>query len=441
MPKPFSYNILVTLDRNYLKVLHVMLHSLSQSDPEGEFTVYAVHNSLTEQDLQRLHDLFPRIHPVSVRVPEEMLAGAPVSDRYPTEMYYRLFAAHYLPQQLDRILYLDPDLVVLNSLRKLYGIDFDGNLFAAASHIESRAFQDFNRLRLNMPEQTSYINSGVMMMNLKLLRGEPTQKIIDYINEHKNALLLPDQDVLNALYAGRIIELDPMIYNLGEKYLYFKNMKLPREERYDLEWVRRNTAIVHYYGRNKPWKEAYLGVLGVFYHHFAREVAELEQKLPPEQIPMRRAERKVSDTDKIRAIISACDCCRLGLSDDGRVYIVPMSFGFTEQDGRFTFYFHSAQEGRKIRLLAQNGCAAFELDCGRELMPASTACGHSARYQSVTGFGKVTFFTQPEEKRQALLAIMRQNTGREDWDIPEAALESVCVFSLKADEISCKEHR
>ena len=205
MPNPFSYNILVTLDRNYLPVLRVMLHSLSQSDPEGEFTVYAVHNSLTEQDLQRLHTLFPRVHPVSVKVPEGMLAGAPVSDRYPTEMYYRLFAAHYLPQQLDRILYLDPDLVVLNSLRKLYEIDFGDNLFAAASHIESRAFRDLNRLRLNLPEQTSYINSGVMMMNLKLLRNESTQEIIDYINEHKNALLLPDQDVLNALYAGRII--------------------------------------------------------------------------------------------------------------------------------------------------------------------------------------------------------------------------------------------
>ena len=100
MPNPFSYNILVTLDRNYLPVLRVMLHSLAQSDPEGEFTVYAVHNSLTEQDLQRLHALFPRVHPVSVKVPEGLLAGAPVSDRYPTEMYYRLFWAKPLCRSL-----------------------------------------------------------------------------------------------------------------------------------------------------------------------------------------------------------------------------------------------------------------------------------------------------------------------------------------------------
>ena len=278
MPNPFSYDILVTLDRNYLPVLRVMLHSLAQSDPEGEFTVYAVHNSLTEQDLQRLHTLFPRVHPVSVKVPEGLLAGAPVSDRYPTEMYYRLFAAHYLPQQLDRILYLDPDLVVLNSLRKLYEIDFGDNLFAAASHIESRAFRDLNRLRLNLPEQTSYINSGVMMMNLKLLRNESTQEIIDYINEHKNALLLPDQDVLNALYADRTVPLDPLVYNLGEKYLRLKNLHLPPAEKLTLDWVRSNTAIVHYYGRNKPWKEHYRGSLGIFYHEWEQQLQQLTGK-------------------------------------------------------------------------------------------------------------------------------------------------------------------
>lgn len=440
MSQPFSYNILVTLDRNYLKVLRVMLCSLSESDPQGEFTLYVVHNSLTDADLARLHTLFPRITPVSVKVPQGLLEGAPVSDRYPTEMYYRLFAAHYLPQDLDRILYLDPDLVVLNSLRKLYTIDFGQNLFAAASHVESRAFQDFNRLRLNMPERTSYINSGVMMMNLKLLRDESTQKIIDFISEHKNALLLPDQDVLNALYAGRIIELDPMIYNLGDKYLYFKNIKLPREERHDLEWVRCNTAVVHFYGRNKPWKENYLGVLGIFYHHFARQLEEIEHTIPPEATPMRRKELAVTDPQQICSILSSCDCCRLGLSDEGRVYIVPMNFGFTQQDGRFRLYFHSAKEGRKVRLLTQNECAAFELDCNHQQKTASSACENTTCYQSITGFGRVHFLTQLEEKRQGLLYILRQTTGQTDWEIPDEALHSVCVFVLEADELSCKQH-
>lgn len=274
----FPYHILVTLDRNYLKVLSVMLYSLSQSDPEGVYTVYVVNNTLTEEDFASLSALLPRTELVNVQVPEDLLQNALVSDRYPTEMYYRLFAARYLPQQLERILYLDPDLVVLHSLRSLYQIDFDGKLFAAASHIESRTFRELNRRRLHLSEHAKYLNSGVMMMNLALLRKESPQTIIDYIQSHKATLLLPDQDVLNALYADRTVPLDPLVYNLGEKYLRLKNLHLPPAEKLTLDWVRSNTAIVHYYGRNKPWKEHYRGSLGIFYHEWEQQLQQLTGK-------------------------------------------------------------------------------------------------------------------------------------------------------------------
>ena len=274
----FPYHILVTLDRNYLKVLSVMLYSLSQSDPEGVYTVYVVNNTLTEEDFASLSALLPRTELVNVQVPEDLLQNAPVSDRYPTEMYSRLFAARYLPQQLERILYLDPDLVVLHSLRSLYQIDFDGKLFAAASHIESRTFRELNRRRLHLSEHAKYLNSGVMMMNLALLRKESPQTILDYIQSHKATLLLPDQDVLNALYADRTVPLDPLVYNLGEKYLRLKNLHLPPAEKLTLDWVRSNTAIVHYYGRNKPWKEHYRGSLGIFYHEWEQQLQQLTGK-------------------------------------------------------------------------------------------------------------------------------------------------------------------
>ena len=276
MSQMFRYNVLVTLDRNYLKVLRTMLYSLSQSDSTGIFTVYVAHNSLTEDDFAALQAVLPRTELIDVPLSEEMFQDAPISDRYPKEMYYRLFAAQYLPQELDRILYLDPDLVVINSLRSLYEIDFGDNLFAAASHIESRTFKNFNRRRLHLSEQARYINSGVMMMNLSLLRTQQDpQQIYQFIEEHKNTLLLPDQDVVNALYADRTIFPDPLIYNLGEKYLRLKNLHLPKEEKLGIDWVRQHTAIIHYYGRNKPWKEGYHGKLGVFYDFFTRELDNL----------------------------------------------------------------------------------------------------------------------------------------------------------------------
>ncbi|RAZ95235.1 pyridoxamine 5'-phosphate oxidase family protein, partial [Klebsiella oxytoca] len=61
---------------------------------------------------------------------------------------------------------------------------------------------------------------------------------------------------------------------------------------------------------------------------------------------MRRTDREVTDPVKIREIITSCDCCRLGFCDGERAYVVPLDFGFEERDGRYTFYFHGAKEGR-----------------------------------------------------------------------------------------------
>ena len=83
-----------------------------------------------------------------------------------------------------------------------------------------------------------------MMMNLALLRKESPQTIIDYIQSHKATLLLPDQDVLNALYADRTVPLDPLVYNLGEKYLRLKNLHLPPAEKLTLDC--RNSCTARY---------------------------------------------------------------------------------------------------------------------------------------------------------------------------------------------------
>lgn len=76
---------------------------------------------------------------------------------------------------------------------------------------------------------------------------------------------------------------------------------------------------------------------------------------------MRRNDREITDREKIREIIQKCYCCRLGFNDAGKVYIVPLSFGYEEIGDRRVFYFHGATEGRKIELIRKTHYAAFEL--------------------------------------------------------------------------------
>ena len=258
-----TMNILVTLDENYIPCLNVMLVSLLRSNPDAHFNVYLLHSSVREQALTKTrHILGDRGPLTAIQVSDAELENAPTTSRYPVEIYYRIFAARYLPQQLDRVLYLDPDLIVNKSLRELYVMPMRDYYFAAASHT-GPVLRKLNEVRLDMEEETPYINSGVMLMNLALLRKEQClEDVFEFIEKKKSVLFLPDQDIISSLYGSRIFPLDTFRYNMTE-ILYQRYAAF--EKRINLDWVRKNSVIIHYCGRNKPWKESYIGKLGVFY--------------------------------------------------------------------------------------------------------------------------------------------------------------------------------
>lgn len=265
-------NVLLTFNRGYLKQVTVMLKSLLHANPDDQFDVYVMNTGLTESDYSYIqqniqHLNGERLQLIDVKVHVDALKDAPITKRYPKEMYFRIFAARFLPTHLERILYLDPDLVVINPLVGLYTTDFNGCFFVAASHVR-RSLQKINEIRLRMEEPGPYINSGVMMINLDALRKEQRlEKVYQYINKHKNILILPDQDVISALYGRRIRLVDPFVYNMTERQLFFHK---PRYPWLSLSWVRKNSVIIHYCGRNKPWNEQYFGKLNTFYRHAER---------------------------------------------------------------------------------------------------------------------------------------------------------------------------
>ena len=143
-----------------------------------------------------------------MEVPADLFADAPVARYWTRAMYYRLLAAELLPRSLDRGLYLDPDILVINPVRALYDTDLEGDLMAAATHTGLLAgiTDPVNRLRLENYEAEAYYNSGVLVMDLSAMRREVRPgDIFDYAREHADILLLPDQDVLNGLYGGQIL--------------------------------------------------------------------------------------------------------------------------------------------------------------------------------------------------------------------------------------------
>lgn len=281
-----SISILVSLDQNYLPQLQVLLTSLDRNNSGERFELYLMHSGIPEQALapvarQCLELSYP-FHPILVG--EQLFADAPTTKQYPKEMYYRLLAGHFLPQQLTRILYLDPDILVINPLRPLWETNLDGKLFAAAAHTgKTELANNVNRLRLGTKHD--YYNSGVLLINLEACRKQITpEELFQYVEEHGKEMLLPDQDILNALYGDRILPLDDAVWNYDARN--YNTYRLASSGQYNLDWVMGHTAILHFCGKAKPWKPGYLYRFGVLYLHYAQMTRRALEARPGEpQIP------------------------------------------------------------------------------------------------------------------------------------------------------------
>ena len=129
------------------------------------------------------------------------------------------------------------------------------DLFAAANHVSLGSFatNEVNKIRLGT--DTDYFNSGVLLIDLARCRQEVDPKqVFAYVEKHQAELFLPDQDVLNALYGARILPLEDLIWNYDPRN--YSEYKLHSRGKADTRWVIQNTAVLHFCGRDKPWKKA-----------------------------------------------------------------------------------------------------------------------------------------------------------------------------------------
>ena len=114
-------NLLFSIDDHYTTQLATVLLSIKVSTPAQRFEVYVIQKQPLQNGdqlaafCQRLGMTY---HPVMVK--NEMFKDAPVTDRYPTTIYYRLLAHKLLPTDLHKILYLDADVLCINDLAQLY---------------------------------------------------------------------------------------------------------------------------------------------------------------------------------------------------------------------------------------------------------------------------------------------------------------------------------
>lgn len=211
------------------------------SDPDAE---RKLRNSLSEDRLSLT------MHHVS----DSRLKDFFVDKFMSKECYLRIFAPEVLSPDLGRVLYLDCDLVVLDDLRPLWGTPLGGKAVGAAPdypRVPSVISPD-RRRRLGIPLDQTYVNSGVLLIDLVRWRQLGlTRKVLDYVERMGSELEFYDQDAINAVLSDELYLLDCR-WNLQARMYACGRRAFPLEFEATRE-ARRRPAVLHYTGSEKPW--------------------------------------------------------------------------------------------------------------------------------------------------------------------------------------------
>ena len=170
----------------------------------------------------------------------------------------RLLMGRLLPEEFERVLYLDGDTIVIGDLEPLWETDLGGCVMGACA--EPTANRE-RKKELGL-EGKPYYNSGVLLVDLKRWREEKAaEKVLAFYRERGGKLFAPDQDALNGGLAGEIMTLPPKynFYNIYWYYPYETLVKIYQPAEYMGEEEFRESAekpvVVHFLGEDRPWRK------------------------------------------------------------------------------------------------------------------------------------------------------------------------------------------
>lgn len=240
-----------------LRYLAALVHSIVEnfSRPES-LTFHVLHFYLTAEDLEPLHQSLEYL-PCSVQYYAlDDIAGEALSK--PCFGYWgRVWVPRVLDDSIDRVLYLDCDMICHRDLSCLWALDLGENFVAAVLDPGTRTLGVSQSLAESAPEygydfpsDGNYFNSGLLFMNLRAWRDERVletlERKFDYRPQRFN-----DQDALNLLFQGRVVYVSPE-WNLVESIYLYEEWDFALYESYGSPVHYMQPRLRHYSGEMKP---------------------------------------------------------------------------------------------------------------------------------------------------------------------------------------------
>lgn len=239
--------IFFTIDDGYAPFLAVALNSaIKNASANRRYKAIVLHQDLNETNAAKLRSLETENFKIEL-IPmkanfealDDRMSNRLRCDYFTLTIYFRLFIPAMFPQY-DKGIYIDSDVVLTDDIAKLYDIDIASNFIGAcadASIADTPPLVAYTENAVGIPKG-EYINSGVLLMNLKKLRDCDLEgHFLNLLNTYHFDSIAPDQDYLNAMCSGNI-------YYLDEAWDAMPNDAKPPLEK---------TSLIHYNLFSKPW--------------------------------------------------------------------------------------------------------------------------------------------------------------------------------------------
>lgn len=243
-------------DDNYIIPTGVLIHSIELIHRDLEINYYVISQSLSEKSKDSLRNCLIKSNSNInfIFVNSDILSSCPVrlGDHITLAAYYKILFPTVLPHNLDKILYLDCDILCTDSLLELWNTDISN--YSAGVVIDIYG-SDIRRLnRLDLPFKHQYFNSGVMLINLDYWRKHNLQNLtLQYIENNIEKCIAHDQDALNKILSDTSLYLHPRYNFQLDFWQNPQNLLIDKSNFNLIEEGKKSPALLHFIGLEKPW--------------------------------------------------------------------------------------------------------------------------------------------------------------------------------------------
>jgi len=271
-------DLVCTVNKNYIQHLCATLASVLINTNEN-IHIHILNNDFLDEDKITVKHALRRFKLAEFSfytVEDSLLTDIQVKAEHLTiQTLYRLLVAELLPNNIDKAIYLDCDLIVEEDIRLLYNIDLEDYYVGATCFLQ---FEQATKLELE--NVTDYLSAGVLLINLKKWRNNNFWAICkEYALKNPEKIVYGDQDILNGVLRGEWKK-------FGLEWNYTTDIP-GRNDVYkyhlgpsSVNIAMKNPTIIHYIGGLKPWHAFNKHTYKSRYFHYLDQIDYTYKKFP-----------------------------------------------------------------------------------------------------------------------------------------------------------------